>query len=66
MSVAFLAYLFLVPLWLGVNQAWSTSAYIELKTIKEGGPNVADAFNVSGAGITISFPAGQLQFQIDN
>ena len=44
-SVAFLAYLFLVPLWLGVNQAWSTSAYIELKTIKEGGPNVADAFS---------------------
>lgn len=28
--------------------------------------NLSAAFNVSGAGITISFPAGQLQFQIDN
>ena len=40
----FLAYLFLVPLWLGVNQAWSVSAYVELKTIKEGGADVAATF----------------------
>lgn len=28
--------------------------------------NLGTAFNVSGAGVTVSFPAGQLQFQIDN
>lgn len=40
----FLAYLFVVPLWLGVNQAWSTSAYVELKTIKEGGGDISATF----------------------
>lgn len=28
--------------------------------------NLTSAVNVTGAGLTVSFPAGQLQFQIDN
>jgi len=28
--------------------------------------NLTSAVNVSGAGVSVSFPAGQLQFQIDN
>jgi len=28
--------------------------------------NLTSAFNVTGSGITVSFPAGSLQFQIDN
>lgn len=51
--------------------AWGTLTSVGLYDASSGGNewiciDLTSTFNVSGAGVTVSFPAGSLQFQIDN
>lgn len=57
--------------WTTSTAAWGNIQSVGLTDASSAGNrwiciNLGSAFNVSGSGITVSFPAGQLQFQIDN